>query len=372
MQVLVCPTYTAMQRHAIGLVPFTGLRQGELAALEWTDVHNLYPGQGPCACNRAASAERGPHMLITKSWDAPCTKTGHDRTVWLIEPAVRLLRSWQEHPDRIRSKYLWGALYKRGYDFGWAAKKDLTHGVCYLGARREAMIVRRVTFHHLRDTCASHLFSGTFGRKWSIAEVAKNLGHSATYVTERYAVMLDTSIEQAAAETSGFELPRRGAEALTAGDQTWHETWHAEKSEVAQVLEITLHAQRDSNSRHSVPKTRALSVISSTSEPATRHVQSLTAQAAELLDGYDAARDGLNSEQADALERDALSLARSVLDSEVVKLASRVADNDCLMLTHAIELARKLIEDAPQQETAASNNLRRLHNGQSGRRIGRF
>lgn len=99
-------------------------------------------------------------------------------------------------------------------------------------------------------------------------------------------------------------------------------------------------------------------------------MQSLTSKAAELLDGYDAARGGLSSEQADALERDALDLARSVLDNEVVKLASRVADKDRLMLTHAVELARKLIEDAPQETTAG--NLRRLHNGQSGRRIGRF
>ena len=247
--VLGCQTYTAGQRAALSLVPFTGLRQGELAALEWTDVHNLFDDQPTCKCKLTRSA---PHLHISKSWDDPHTKTGLTRTVWLIDPAIRILLSWHAHADRVRSKYVWGALYTRGYDWHWSPKRDHYHGICYLGARREAGILRRVTFHHLRDTYASHLLSGTFGRRWTIEEVAKQLGHSSTYVTERYATLLDEALEIAAAETRGYELP-------SSWKPTPHEHRTSDRALEAQAAEIIQRAHHDSNMGHSVPKTDALS-----------------------------------------------------------------------------------------------------------------
>lgn len=363
---LGCGTYTAAQRAALSLVPFTGLRQGELAALEWTDVHNLFDDQATCSCKLTRGL---PHLHISKSWDDPHTKNGLARTVWLIEPAQEILKSWHRHADRIRGKHVWGQLYSRGYDWGWSAKRDHYHGICYLGARREAGILRRVTFHHLRDTYASHLISGTFGRRWSAEEVAKQLGHSSTYVTERYATILDEALELAASDTRGYALP-------SSWKQTPHEHRTSDLALEAQAAEIIQYAQRDSNSRQPVPKVGALRLISSTSEAQTPHAQCLIenarGQAMHVLDGFDAARGGITTEQADALESAALGLARTVLDSELVALAARVAGNDRLMLTHAIELARKLIESPPEQTALAPTTLHRAHTGQSGRRIGRY
>lgn len=84
-----------------------------------------------------------------------------------------------------------------GYDAGWAR------------ARRLAGITRRVRWHDLRHTCASHLVQGTWGRVWSLAEVRDVLGHSSIKQTERYAHLCPGGIHDAARATSGA-LPASG------------------------------------------------------------------------------------------------------------------------------------------------------------------
>jgi hypothetical protein len=60
-----------------------------------------------------------------------------------------------------------------------------------LGWWRRVGIRQRIRFHDLRDTCASHLLSGTWGHKWSIFEVSKHLSHSNSAITEaRYAHLI--------------------------------------------------------------------------------------------------------------------------------------------------------------------------------------
>lgn len=172
---------------AILLSAYTGLRQGELAALERSDVHNL--------------AGTEPYLWVCRSWDQPFTKTRKTRQVHLIPRAVDLLQQWLEHTRRSPSKYLWGRLYSYGYDWGWARTVDLKRGICWPGARRAAGISRRVTWHHLRDTCASHLLTGTYGYKWQKAEVAALLGHSDEHVTTRYARILPGAVAEVARRT---------------------------------------------------------------------------------------------------------------------------------------------------------------------------
>jgi integrase len=157
------PELTYEQRTVFSLAIYTGLREGELAALLRTDLIDLDGAD--------------PHLTVTKSWDDASTKTGKSRRVALIPAAVKMLREWLAHTNGSVSKNLWGHIYARGYDWGWARKIDKTRGVCWLGAPQRAGIRRKVWFHHLRDTCASNLLTGTWGRKWSVTEVASMLGH---------------------------------------------------------------------------------------------------------------------------------------------------------------------------------------------------
>lgn len=241
-QLRTCPTFTAEQRTVFLLAVYTGLRQGELAALEWSDV-NL---------------DGAPHLWVRRSWNTPTTKTSTSRRVDLIPAAVVLMNEWRGS-KRVSSKYVWGCLYARGYDWGWALKKDNKNGVCYLGAKREAGIVRSVWFHHLRDTCASHLLTGSWGRAWSIAEVAQLLGHTSTWVTERYARIMPGALARAAAETS-HESPTR-PERFT-----------------PQVLETTGRAMGDSNTRQPAPEAERSVRTSDIYELRGRSVGDLTVQ----------------------------------------------------------------------------------------------
>jgi integrase len=52
-------------------------------------------------------------------------------------------------------------------------------------------IERRRRFHDFRDTAASHLLSGSWGARWSLADVSDFIGHSDVKVTrDRYAALL--------------------------------------------------------------------------------------------------------------------------------------------------------------------------------------
>lgn len=66
-----------------------------------------------------------------------------------------------------------------------------------------AGIKRRVRWYDLRHTCATSLLAGWWGRKWTLDEVSKLLGHSSIKVTERYAHKLDETLKRAA-EGTGF------------------------------------------------------------------------------------------------------------------------------------------------------------------------
>jgi len=74
---------------------------------------------------------------------------------------------------------------------------------------KEALGTRKVWWHLLRHTCATSLLCGWWGRRWSLEEVGKLLGHSSVKVTERYAHLLDSALAGIAAESHVWWLARR-------------------------------------------------------------------------------------------------------------------------------------------------------------------
>lgn len=283
------------------LVVYTGLRQGECAALEWANVIDLDGAE--------------PHLWISRSWNRPYTKTRKPRRVDLIPLAVALLKQWRSYVKGSLPKFVWGALYSYGYDWGWAIKTDFTNEVCYIGAKRIAGISRRVTFHHLRDTCASHLLTGTWGMKWTIAEVATLLGHTTTYVTERYARILPGAMAEIARNTY-----RKPAAALPIETE--------QKSR-----ENKGRAMQDSNLRLLAPEANLRSAISNTYQQESRRVGGSALRLLQELG---------NGRVPDASSL--LKLAEDLLEEETLtgtqaKLATKILIGGANALPAAIELA---------------------------------
>jgi hypothetical protein len=90
--------------------------------------------------------------------------------------------------------------YQKGHDWGWADHPE--EGVTRLGWWRR-LGLKRVRFHDMRDTAATHLLSGTWGYEWSVKRVSSHLGHEDTKVTEaRYAHVTKASQRSAAQRTT--------------------------------------------------------------------------------------------------------------------------------------------------------------------------
>jgi len=161
-------------RDALIVAIHTGMRAGELFGLEWRDVD---------LPRRTAT--------VRHSWKGASTKTGETRTLHLFAPAVEAMER-----QRARSG-------KRSHVFpgrdGEPRTRDKTPSM--RRALATAGITRNVRFHDLRHTCASHLISGSWGRAWTLEEVAKYLGHSTSATTRRYAHLCPEGLARAARET---------------------------------------------------------------------------------------------------------------------------------------------------------------------------
>lgn len=150
----------------------TGLRKSEQWWLRWEDVH----------------LDEG-YVLVRRSAHGKPTKGGRPRRVALLEPARAILEAL---PRRSPWVFCGARGKRRGHG------KD-PHG--WHDAVEAAGITHRVRWHDLRHTCATSLLAGWWGRKWSLEEVCKLLGHSSVQVTERYARKLDETVRLAVART---------------------------------------------------------------------------------------------------------------------------------------------------------------------------
>jgi len=182
---------------------YTGMRQGELWGLRWDDVRL----DGPQPQVTVRFSHRGP------------TKSGKVRHVPLLAPAREALRRWKDECPKSEEGLVFptvtGLRRRKSDEAGWRNRR-IAEGVIEPGHKTLAGITRRVRFHDLRHTCASHLVMGTWGRAWRIEEVCAFLGHSDITVTQRYAHLSPDHLSKAAAETAQVPLarPRQGHEGV--------------------------------------------------------------------------------------------------------------------------------------------------------------
>ena len=197
-RLLRCPGMPEEKRLIYEVAIYTGLRQGEMWALRWRDLD--LDGEHPtCSCRR--SYRKG-------------TKANKVRHFPLLPAALAALRRMRElaadrSPDALVFPGKRGEMRSEGYDGGWD------------GWKAKAGLRDELRFHDLRHTCASHLAMGSWGRKWSLAEVRDFIGHSSVTLTERYAHLGPGHLASIAAETfvdkrSSTNRPR---EAFSAGGE---------------------------------------------------------------------------------------------------------------------------------------------------------
>lgn len=159
----------------------TGLRQGELWNLHVADVHLDVP-EGPWVNVRFGSKGKPP-------------KNGRPRKVPLFGMALEAAREWLRvlptyapvnpeglfcpTPAKEKEKKSGG----RGRTGG--ARRQVGKTPRAWTKVKEAFGERKVWWHLLRHTAATSLLCGWWGRKWTLEEVGKLLGHSSVKVTER-------------------------------------------------------------------------------------------------------------------------------------------------------------------------------------------
>ena len=156
------------------LAVYTGLRRGELVRLRWRDI--------------AIDAQAGPTLYVRNTAKGQ-TKTGDERPVPLVAPAVELLqRLAAERPNEDRdSPVLLSPDWRHG-------PKPIVGGSAASGFRTyadAAGIAPELSFHSLRKTCATWLLNSGV----EMAVVQRILGHSSLKTTESvYATVLDRTV----------------------------------------------------------------------------------------------------------------------------------------------------------------------------------
>jgi hypothetical protein len=185
----------------------TGLRQGEQWNLHIADVH-LDAAEGPWINVKYGSKGRPP-------------KNRRPRKVPLFGMALEAGRAWLEHlpsyapsnPEGLMFPTPFKAKRKKsgGREFDGGARRQVGKTPSAWTKVKTTLGERKVWWHLLRHTAATSLLCGWWGRRWSLEEVSKFLGHSSVKVTERYAHLLESELATIAAESHAWWLSRRSS-----------------------------------------------------------------------------------------------------------------------------------------------------------------
>jgi integrase len=172
----------------------TGLRQGELRGLRWSDI------------DLAAGTLAVRRQLLRDDTDAPPKSAAGVRTIGLSDLAVYTLRTQRrvQAAQRLRAGGRWVNDDERVFTT-WlgspVAFRSLWHAF-RLATDRAG--VRRIRFHDLRHACATLLLTG--GEE--LAVISKVLGHSDYGTTLKVYAHLDPKRAKAAASRIDAALGR--------------------------------------------------------------------------------------------------------------------------------------------------------------------
>lgn len=184
-KLLTCEAISLRDRTLYATAIGTGIRLDDLKRIEVAHVH--------------LDAEGGPYIALEIAKSAK-----HHRV-----PVLPWLMPWmRNHLATLPKDAKWlfpnreGLRFLKSHDFGWAAPQDARRAR-QASALERAGVARRIRFHDLRGSTATHLALGTFGRRWSLFEIQQFLAHSDQRVTERYVRRATNALAIAAAETRG-------------------------------------------------------------------------------------------------------------------------------------------------------------------------
>ncbi len=172
----------------------TGLRLGELNCLHLEDVRVDDP-------NPHILVRYGSYDAKNKRYRSPKGKKGtkYERRVPLFGLALDAARAWLAVLPSYAKRNPHGLMFPTRY----GARRDKAPRTWKATVERFGVIPRagrKPWWHLLRHICASSLIAGWWGRRWTLDEVKAFLGHSSVKVTERYAHLAESVVDNIAAE----------------------------------------------------------------------------------------------------------------------------------------------------------------------------
>jgi integrase len=148
------------------LAIFTGMRAGEIAALEWSDVD----------LDRRL-------ITVQRSFDGP-TKSGKLRHVPILDPLLPVLRAWRlRHPGQLVFTNELGTMFKPSARIFQEVLHRVLDAAEFAKVQRNGKERPYVRFHDLRHSFASHWVM----KGGDLFKLQKVLGHQSVQMTMRYA-----------------------------------------------------------------------------------------------------------------------------------------------------------------------------------------
>ncbi len=173
-----CEAIPERERLLFVVAIYTGLRAGELWALRWADVAT----EGAAAVTVRASHKNVPKNGLVQR--VPLLPAARDAFVALR--ALAFGEGGKVDGEALVFPAAMGGQRHRNDDAGWSSRK--VRSKPRVGLRERAGITRRVRFHDLRHTFASHLVMGTWtDAPLPLVEVRDLMRHGSIAMTERYA-----------------------------------------------------------------------------------------------------------------------------------------------------------------------------------------